>query len=77
MTRSNNYPVQEDMPESFKRKYGFLMLENRLNVAMSRAKRLLIVVGDSGMLNSSSAEKAVFGLTEFYKLTGKENGIRI
>ena len=77
MTRSNNYSLDEGKPETFKRKYGFLLLENRLNVAMSRAKRLLIVAGDSDMVKAPLAEKGILGLTEFYKLTGGEDGIRV
>lgn len=77
MTRSNSYTLDEEKPETFKKKYGFLLLENRLNVAMSRAKRLLIVAGDSDMIKAPFAEKGIYGLTEFYKLTGGEDGIRI
>lgn len=66
MTRSNNYPfaTQEDL----RRKYGHLMLSNRLCVAMSRQKRLLIVAGDSEMLHNTAAAEVICPLVEFYKL---------
>lgn len=44
MTRSNSLP--EKGPEGLRRKYGHLLLANRLCVAMSRQRRLLIVFGD-------------------------------
>lgn len=50
-----------------RQKYGFLMLENRLNVAFSRAQKLLITVGDGNMFNNDDAEASVRGLYEFHK----------
>jgi superfamily I DNA and/or RNA helicase len=38
VTRSNNIRATPHRPESYRRKYGFLLLENRLCVAMSRQK---------------------------------------
>jgi len=40
MTRSNDLPITDN--RSLRRKFGHLMLENRLCVAMSRQQRLLI-----------------------------------
>ena len=75
MTRSND--MAADQPKSLRRKYGHLMLENRLCVAMSRQQRLLIVVGDGGMLKGGQAEKAIPGLVRFMELSGGEHGVRI
>jgi hypothetical protein len=48
MTRSNR--IVANSPETYTKKYGFLLLENRLCVAMSRQQRLLIVAGDLEMV---------------------------
>jgi len=53
------------------------MLENRLCVAMSRQQRLLIVVGDSGMLQPKAAANVIHGLLRFHELCGGEDGIRL
>jgi superfamily I DNA and/or RNA helicase len=74
MTRSND--IQGTDERSFRRKYGHLMLENRLCVAMSRQQRLLIVVGDASMLQGATAADAIPGLVRFYELCGGPNGIR-
>ena len=75
MTRSND--IAADQPKLLRRKYGHLMLENRLCVAMSRQKRLLIVVGDSGMLTGEQAAEAVPGLVRFLKLCGGDHGVQL
>jgi len=76
MTRSNNFVA--DQPKLLRRKYGHLMLENRLCVAMSRQKRLLIVVGDSEMLAGEQAALAMSGLIKFYALCcGGAHGVKI
>ena len=46
--------------------FGFLTLENRLNVAFSRSQKLLIVVGDGEMLSDDFAKTYVEGLHDFY-----------
>lgn len=38
-----------------KREVGFLSEERRLNVAMTRAKRQFVVVGDSGTVGNGSS----------------------
>ena len=65
--------------ENYKRAFGFLTLENRLNVAFSRSQKLLIVVGDSEMLSDDFAKTYVEGLHEFYNnlSTDKQYGNRI
>lgn len=73
MVRSNDTEVDVseetlDTSKQLQKKYGFLMYENRLCVAMSRQKRALICVGDSNMLVGAQAVKAVAPLVEYYKL---------
>lgn len=51
VTRSNNLP--EGNQEQLRRKYGHLLLPNRLCVAMSRQRRLLIVFGDKMFIKKS------------------------
>ena len=54
------------------RTFGHLCLYNRLNVAMSRQKRLLVVAGDSSLLNSDLAREFIPGLVDFHDLCQKE-----
>ena len=54
--------------EDARRKFGFLTFENRLNVALSRQRKLLIVVGDRKMYQSGAAKDHVHGLYAFEKL---------
>lgn len=73
--RSNNI-LRID--ENNLRVFGFLTLENRLNVAFSRAQKMLITVGDAEMFNDDFADTYVHGLHVFYtKLTVREYGRRI
>jgi superfamily I DNA and/or RNA helicase len=59
--------------------YGFLTSENRLCVALSRQKRLLIVVGDSDIFHTGKwanlAEKCVPAMKNFYELCDKEGAV--
>ncbi|KAL4216251.1 hypothetical protein ACF0H5_024583 [Mactra antiquata] len=75
MTRSNNVDARDE--KSFRRKYGHLMLANRLCVAMSRQQRLLIVVGDSGMLKADAAATLIPGLIRFHELCGGKHGVQL
>ena len=65
--------------ENYKKVFGFLTLENRLNVAFSRSQKLLIVVGDGEMLSDDFAKTYVEGLHEFYNnlSSDKKYGNRI
>lgn len=56
--------------------FGFLVLPNRLCVAMSRQRKLLIAVGDSALLTSPEGRRAVPALAAFHDLTGGEHGFR-
>ena len=51
--------------------YGFAAVENRMCVALSRQKRLLIVVGDKAMA-SSNAAREITGLHNLVKLCDEE-----
>jgi superfamily I DNA and/or RNA helicase len=67
ITRSNRgQPADE---KAKRRKFGHLLLANRLCVAMSRQKRLLIAVGDTAM-----ATNEIPGLHEFLKLCRSRHG---
>ncbi|MDQ0375991.1 DEAD/DEAH box helicase [Cellulomonas humilata] len=48
--------------------FGFLKLQNRLNVAMSRQKRLLVAVGDSRYFDTPEAARDVPGLHAYLQL---------
>jgi hypothetical protein len=85
MTRSNNMPEptesdnEQDMvikrDRWLRRRFGFLMLQNRMCVALSRQKRLLIVVGDRAMVDNSEAEDSIPSLHAFERLCD-EKGVR-
>lgn len=66
VTRSNNTPGGQ--PRNNRLKYGHLLLANRLCVAMSRQKRLLITVGDADMFTLSATRGEVRGLVTFRRL---------
>ena len=53
-------------------KYGHLRLANRLNVAMSRQRKLLVAVGDKRMADGPESEEAVPALAAFLKLCSQE-----
>jgi hypothetical protein len=89
MTRSNNLtftdPRRDAEPQEVamlrdraaRLRFGFLMLENRMCVALSRQKRLLVVVGDRRMLSYPEAEFAVRPLVAFDRLCGGDFGMRL
>lgn len=49
--------------------FGHVTSPNRLCVAMSRQKRLLIVAGDDGMLRTPGSPSAIRPLVDFHKLS--------
>jgi superfamily I DNA and/or RNA helicase len=59
-----------------RRRFGFLVLPNRLCVAMSRQRRLLVTVGDAGMFTSDAGRAAVPWLAAFHDLAGGEFGVQ-
>ena len=72
LTRSNEIPVKNEGAR--RRRYGFLLLENRLCVAMSRQHRLLVVAGDRAMAVGPEAEASVPALSAFLKLCEGPHG---
>ena len=48
----------------------------RMAVSMSRQKKLLVVVGDSGLLQSNLSAEFVPGLVDFHKLC-QEQGVML
>lgn len=64
-----------DEQKQAQRLFGHLCLYNRLNVSMSRQKRLLVVAGDPNLLNVELASKFVPGLVDFYETCQKEGVI--
>jgi len=67
VVRSNNIEITES-EETWKSKYGFLMLENRSCVAMSRQQRLLIIFGDKEMFRNEYAQQAVPSLSNLAEI---------
>ena len=80
VVRSNSLPLglREDTDsadayeKSASRKYGHLRTSNRLNVAMSRQRRLLVAVGDQAMFSGQAACQAVPEMNAFLELCKQE-----
>lgn len=58
----------EQREAQLNRKYGFLRLANRMNVAMSRQRKLLVIVGDRALAEGEEAREAVPALVAFADL---------
>ncbi len=71
MVRSNTF--SDGTEKQRQKKYGFLMVENRLCVSMSRQKKMLIVAGDKGILETPNAEEAVRPLVNYYQLCKEDS----
>lgn len=56
------------------RQFGFLRLPNRMNVAMSRQRQMLICVGDAALATAPDAQEAVPALAAFHQLCGGAHG---
>ena len=65
-------PKGNDRERQARGLFGHLCLYNRLNVSMSRQKKLLVVVGDTGALQNQLAEDFVPGLVDFLQLCRRE-----
>ena len=75
-TLPQNWKPRDDNHEKQARGlFGHLCLYNRLNVSMSRQKKLLVVAGDSGLLQSKLAAEFIPGLVDFRELCQREGTI--
>lgn len=64
--RNNDRPCSNE--KEALSKFGFLTFENRMNVSLSRQRKLLIVIGSRTMFSDDSARVYVNGLYEFMNL---------
>lgn len=69
-------PKDDDREKQARTLFGHICLYNRLNVSMSRQKKLLVVAGDSDLLQSTLAAEFVPGLVDFHKLC-QEQGVML
>jgi hypothetical protein len=68
-------PRNDEPKKQARSLFGHLCLYNRLNVSMSRQKKLLVVAGDSGLLQSDLAVEFIPGLVDFFNLCRKEGRV--
>jgi hypothetical protein len=68
-------PRNDEVEKQARSLFGHLCLYNRLNVSMSRQKRLLVVAGDSGLLRGELAAEFIPGLVDFFNLCQEEGRI--
>jgi superfamily I DNA and/or RNA helicase len=68
-------PHTDEVEKQARSLFGHLCLYNRLNVSMSRQKKLLVVCGDSGLLQSDLAAEFIPGLVDFYNLCRTEGRV--
>lgn len=68
-------PKDDDREKQARGLFGHLCLYNRLNVSMSRQKKLLVVVGDSGLVQSDLAAEFVPGLVDFLELCREQGAV--
>lgn len=70
------YPKEEQFDFLSRKVAGFLTMENRLCVSLSRQKKFLGIVGDKNYVNHPVMRKAVPSLYNFYKMCeDKELGV--
>lgn len=75
MVRTLPAKVDVNDDDSLTKAYGFLRLDNRLNVAMSRQHKLLIMVGDPAVATHPAASLAAPSISAFYELCKESHGI--
>ena len=67
---SNWTPRDQNPARQAQSLFGHLCLYNRLNVSMSRQKKLLVAVGDPSLVTHELAADFIPGLVEFHRLAG-------
>ena len=68
-------PRSDDKEKQARGLFGHLCLYNRLNVSMSRQKKLLVVAGDSGLVQNQLAMEFIPGLVDFFNLCRTEGRV--
>lgn len=71
-TATPNWKTSGDLLKDQRRLFGHLCLPNRLNVAMSRQKKLLAVVGDAALFSTEQSRSAVPSLHNFLDMCKSE-----
>jgi hypothetical protein len=67
-TPQGRTPGGQDPAKQARSLFGHLCLYNRLNVSMSRQKKLLVAVGDPALVTNDLAAEFIPGLVDFYEL---------
>lgn len=62
-------PRGDDRARQARGLFGHLCLHNRLNVSMSRQKKLLVVAGDAALVANDLAPEFIPGLVDFYEMS--------
>ncbi|WP_336438318.1 DEAD/DEAH box helicase [Stutzerimonas stutzeri] len=70
----HNADDNAEREKQLNRQFGFLRLPNRMNVAMSRQRQMLICVGDAALATAPEATEAIPALAAFHQMCGGERG---
>ncbi|MBW8455861.1 MAG: AAA family ATPase [Pseudomonas sp.] len=70
----HNADDNAEREKQLNRQFGFLRLPNRMNVAMSRQRQMLICVGDAALATAPEASEAIPALAAFHQMCGGERG---
>lgn len=70
----HNADDNAEREKQLNRQFGFLRLPNRMNVAMSRQRQMLICVGDAALATAPEASEAIPALAAFHQMCGGEHG---
>lgn len=78
--RSNNLKLPSEAQEAhpcYHKKFGHLLLPNRMCVSLSRQRRLLVVVGDDAMFRSSPSDTGAGGSNGIHPVPGLPELLRL